>query len=109
MNKNLPRISKFSTDKNFSNNKHAYYSFIKEDNSDVRSTLKNNNGSDNNNRVETLDELFNAGEYIFNIPVYIKTNSEDFSTMIVGKVNDHIITKDNRVIKIKDIVSISVN
>lgn len=109
MNKKLPSISKFSTDKNFSNNKHTYYSFIKDDNSDVRSVSNNNSNNNNNNRTETLDDLFNNGEYIFNIPVSIKTNGDDISTMIVGKVNDHIITKDNRVIKIEDIVSIKVN
>ena len=67
---------------------------------------KSNNNGD---RTQTLNDLFNNGEYIFNIPVAIKTNDEDILTMIVGKVNDHIITKDNRIIKLEDIVSIRVN
>lgn len=107
MNKKLPSISKFSADKNFSNNKQIYYSFIKEV-EDVRNDdeKKSNNNSD---RAQTLNDLFNNGEYIFNIPVTITTNDEDILTMIVGKVNDHIITKDNRIIKLEDIVSIRVN
>lgn len=104
MDKKLPSISKFGTTKRFSNNKQAYYSFIKEDNNS-----KGNDSIRGNKQEETLDDLFNNGQYIFNIPVYIKTNKGDFSTTIVGKVNDHIITSNNQIIQIEDIVDITVN
>lgn len=106
MDKKLPGISKFSTSKKISNNKNAYYSFVEQD-KDVRS---GNNERDNFiKKEETLDDLFNNGQYIFNIPVKIKTKDKIVSSNIVAKVNDHIITSDSDIIEIKDIENIVVD
>lgn len=96
MDKKLPSISKFSTNKVFSNNKDVYYSsYNKEINSELENTKDN-----------SIDNIFKEGEYIFNMPVVIKTNSDTYKTTIIGKLDDHIITSNRQTIKIKDIVSI---
>ena len=97
MDKKLPSISKFSTNKVFSNNKDVYYS----------SFNKEINSKDENIKNTTLDNILKKGEYIFNMPVVIKTNADTFKTTIIGKLNDHIITSDRKTIKLKDIVSIN--
>lgn len=106
MDKKLPSISKFSSDKEICNNKQAYYSFIDED-KNSRSAI--NDVVTEEKKLNTLDDLFNNGQFIFNIPVNIKTTHKSISAMIVGKVNDYIITSNNEIIKIKDIISIKVN
>lgn len=101
MDKKLPSISQFSSDKEFCNNKHTYCSFLE---SDVRSSNNEKIISNNN----TIDDLFDNGQFIFNVLVNIQTTTSNVSTMIVGKVGDHIITSDNMIIEIKDIISIKI-
>lgn len=98
MDKKLPSISKFSTDKTFNNNEDIYYSFI--------DSKSNNEVINIKEELNSLDDLFKKGEYVFNIPVVIKTNKDIFTTTIIGKLNNHIITSNNKKIEISDIVSI---
>lgn len=109
MDKKLPSISKFSDDKEFLNNKQTYYSFVEKSEEDRNSRNGGNDEIIDDEKMNTLDDLFNNGQFIFNIPVNIKTSTNSILTMIVGKVNDHIITSDNQIIKIEDIISIKVN
>ena len=97
MDKKLPSISKFANNKVFSNNKDIYYSSFNKEivNEDKKNT-----------KTTTLDHMLKEDEYIFNIPVVIKTTDNTYKTTIIGKLGDHIITGNNKTIKIKDIVSI---
>ena len=97
MNKELPSISKFSNNKTFNNNENIYYSFM-ETNID--------NDINKEEKIISLNDLFRKGEYVFNIPVVIKTRDNVFNTKIIGKLNNYIITSNNKKILINDIVSI---
>ena len=55
---------------------------------------------------EIIDNLFNTNGYIFSKDVEIVTNDKVYNTKIAGKVNNHIITLDNDIIKISDIKDI---
>ena len=86
MNKKLPHISNFSKDKKFFNNKETYYSY--------------------NNIVKEESNTPKEIKYIFNTPVIVKTKDKDIYTTIIGRVDDHILTNTNGIIKIKDITDI---
>lgn len=64
---------------------------------------------DNLTVLEKLDKLFSRNGYIFNIRVTIITKEKKYNTQIAGKVNNTLITLDNDIIKINDIVDIIVN
>ena len=99
MDKKLPSISKFSINKTFNNNEDIYYSFIgNKNNIDKDVTEKE--------EISSLADLFKKGEYVFNIPVVIKTKEDIFNTKIIGKLNNYIITSNSKKIQINDIVSI---
>ncbi len=53
-----------------------------------------------------IDKLFNTNGYVFSKNVEIVTNDKVYNTTIAGKVNNHIITLDNDIIKISDIKDI---
>ena len=53
-----------------------------------------------------INNLFKSNKYIYKINVNIKTKSRDFDTTIIGKMNNNLITIDNNLIPIKDIVDI---
>ena len=55
---------------------------------------------------EKIDKLFNTNGYVFSKNVEIVTNDKVYNTKIAGKVNNHIITLDNDIIKISDIKDI---
>lgn len=53
-----------------------------------------------------LRKLFKSTSHIFNIPVEIVTNEKSYDTKIAGRVQNQIITIDNDLIKVSEIVSI---
>ncbi len=54
----------------------------------------------------SINKLFQEYSYIFNLDVIIKTLNGDYHTKIAGKMGNNIITLDNDVIPISDIVDI---
>ena len=89
MNRKLPKIYKESNSKKINNNKTVFYSDNSFNNTDNKETFN-------------LEE-----EYVFNTPVIIETVDEILKTKIVGKVKDHILTSNNKVIKLNEIKKIS--
>ena len=53
-----------------------------------------------------LKNIFNSTKYVYKLNVHIITNKTDFDTIIIGKTNTHLITYDNDLINIKDIIDI---
>jgi len=91
MNKKLPCIYKASDCSHIKNNKTVFCS------SDVNFDFTNDD------RVTSdVSEI----DYVFNTPVTINTNEEVIRAKIVGKYDDHILTSNNKIIKLKDIKSI---
>ena len=61
---------------------------------------------ENNSIEEVLDELFNGKGYSYNKPVIIKTKEKKWDTYIVAKTKKTVITLENEIIKISDIISL---
>lgn len=93
--KKLPKIYQGDFDKEIKNNKELAY---------VSNSIDTDIVSD---VASTIDKLFSSTRHIFNIPVIIKTKDKEYDTKIAGRVKNYIITLDNNVIFIKDIISIS--
>lgn len=58
--------------------------------------------------LEKIDKLLNRNGYIFNVEVKIITKEKKYQTKIAGKVNNHIITLDNDIININDIIDLKI-
>lgn len=56
--------------------------------------------------VDKIEKLLNRNGYIFNVDVIIKTKDKVYKTKIAGKVNNHLITLDNDIINISDIIDL---
>ena len=78
------------------NNKKVYYSFL-----DDKLNIKREESP-----RDFINELEKKGSYMFRKNVIIKTKEKEFDTKIAGKIKDKIITMDNKVIPIDEIISI---
>lgn len=94
---NLPNV--------FQNNNINY-----EDNSQDLFYSKNNierktptNKIDINTQIKNI---FSSTSYVYKINVIITTNKDTFETTIIGKSNNYLITMNNELINIKDIIDI---
>lgn len=54
----------------------------------------------------TIKNLFQSKNYVYKLDVIIETKSKTFDTAIVGQTNNHLITIDNELILIRDILDI---
>lgn len=62
----------------------------------------------NLNVIEKIEKLLNRNGYIFNVDVVIVTEDKRYETKIAGKVNNHLITLDNDIINIDDIIDLEI-
>ena len=93
--KKLPELYKNPNSKPIDNNKKVYY-------------MKEENRAINRNDIEEeLNNIFNGLGYAYNIPVEIKTKNQIYHTSLVTKTKENIVTLDNNIIPISDIVSIT--
>lgn len=53
-----------------------------------------------------LDEIFSGLVYPYNISVEIITKDKKYDTSIIARTKDHILTLENNIIPIKEIISI---
>lgn len=90
--KKLPKLYKNEINKNISNNKK--YCYLENE------SIKEENINDK------LENIFNGIGYSYNIPVSIKTKTKEYNTSLVSKTKNNIITLDNDVIKIDEIISL---
>lgn len=56
--------------------------------------------------MQKINKIINTKEYIYKIPVKITTNKKEITTKIIGKNKKNIITIENELIKIEDIINI---
>ena len=98
--KKLPKIYQGEFNKKIINNKKICYV---EKSNDLNVTTSEN---EDNNIMELLNEIFSGIGYSYNIPVIIKTANKEYTTSIIAKTKKNIITLDNEVIPISEIVSI---
>ena len=93
--KKLADLNKNPNSKGIDNNKKVYY-------------MKEENRAINRNDIEEeLNNIFNGLGYAYNIPVEIKTKNQIYHTSLVTKTKENIVTLDNNIIPISDIISIT--
>ena len=100
MNKKLPKIYKSSINKTINNNKKVDYVSKK-----VVSKNKDSDIFDINTKIS---DILNSNRHFFNTKVLIETKDKQYKTKLAGKIKDYIITLDNDIIFIKDIINIEI-
>ena len=57
---------------------------------------------------QKINEIINSRNYIYKIPVKIRTENDEIITKIIGKNKNNVITIDNKLIKIETIQNIEI-
>ena len=80
---------------------------------EVDTTTESINGNNEGTEVDTeatienvIDEVFSGLGYSYNILLEIKTKEKDYLTSLVAKTKTNLITIDNEVIPISEVISI---
>lgn len=94
--KDLPKVFHNKVDKKFNNNRSVYYS--------------NNNYNeeviDTRNVVQKINDIFSSPNYVYKANVEITLKDKKVTKRIIGRNKNYIITMDNDLIPITDIVDI---
>jgi len=110
MKKKLPSVFANPQEKEFTNNERIYYS--KESNSLSQTNIHDFDQDraapilENKNIYQKLNDIFNSEKYVYKADVDITTRSGHLKTKIIGQNRTHIITMDNQLISITDLVDI---
>ena len=94
----LPDLYTNSFDKKI--DKSLDYITIKNDDTNITDS------TNTNNIKEKINNLFKSKSYIYKINVLISLKNEDIKCTLIGKTKNNLITIDNKLISIKDIVDI---
>ena len=91
-----PKVFKNAINKSINNNKKVFYSKSKQ----------KEKIDDSRNVIQKINDIFTSPNYVYKANVKIKTNNDIITTRIIGRNKDYIITMDNKLIPIKDIIDI---
>ena len=105
--KKLPRIYHGDI-KKIKNNLEMYDSLEKDIIKNEQKDKKVNLNFTNLTVKEKIKELINQNSYIFNTKVIFVYNNREEEGKIAGVVNNHIVTMDNKIIKIDDLSDIKI-
>lgn len=95
--KDLPKVFHNKIDKKIDNNRCVYYSnnnYQEEQSVDTRSVL------------QKINDIFSSPNYVYKANVEITLKDKKVTKRIIGRNKDYIITMDNDLILINDIVDI---
>ena len=95
---NLPKVFQNKNLGNISNDQQYYYSSSK--------NVKNVNPIRKANIQDKINNIFKSNKFSYKINVIISTIEKDIDTTIIGKVNNKLITINNELIPINDIIDI---
>lgn len=96
MKNNLPKVFQNPLNKKINNQKECYYS-------------KNNEDRNDNLVKYKIKEILKPSNFIYKKDVVITTSKGSFNKTIIGYTQSKLLTKDNEVIDIKDIIDIKNN
>lgn len=108
MEKKLPKVFANKIDKSLNNNKDVFYS-AKGDNFDVRSSDSSNERTfevKGQNVNQKINSIFSSPRYVYKADVDITTKDGKISKKIIGRNSTHLITIDNELIPVTDIIDI---
>mgnify|MGYP004524878829 FL=1 len=94
--KDLPKVFHNRLDKKFNNNESVYYSDrdIKDDTIDNRTVL------------QKINDIFASPNYVYKANVEITLKDKKINKRIIGRNANYLITMDNNLIPITDIIDI---
>ena len=96
--KDLPKVFRNNINKKFNNNESVYYS--------NRGEKENNEITDSKTILQKINEIFSSPNYVYKANVEITLKDKKVTKRIIGRNKDFIITMDNTLIPIRDIVDI---
>ena len=100
--KDLPKVFHNEIDKHFNNNETIFYTG--QDTKSEQDVAKKNEHININQKINAI---FSAPNYIYKANVEIKLKDKIVTKRIIGRNKDYIITMDNDLIPIKDILDIN--
>ena len=95
--KDLPKVFHNKIDKKINNNKTVYYSNSNEDD-DIT--------VDSKTVQQKINEIFSSPNYVYKANVDITLKDKKITKRIIGRNKNYIITMDNDLIPINDIIDI---
>ena len=93
--KELPKVFRNNINKNISNNENVYYD-----------RLNKQEEINDKSIQQKINEIFSSPNYVYKANVEITLKDKVISKRIIGRNKDYIITMDNDLIPIKDIINI---
>lgn len=101
MEKKLPKVFANKIDKNLNNNETVYYNKNEErkiEEKDPLSSILTVN--------QKINQIFSSARYVYKADVVITTKNGKLNKRIIGRNRNELITMDNEVININDIIDI---
>ena len=96
--KDLPKVFRNNINKKLSNNNKVYYSSDR--------NYKTEEVKDNKTILQKINEIFSSPNYVYKANVEITLKDKKFTKRIIGRNKDFIITMDNTLIPVSEIVDI---
>ncbi len=118
MEKKLPSVFANKIEKEVGNNKNVFYSSkdgLGDNSSDMRSnSIDSDNFADQvkdnlvkpKNIYQKLNDIFSSSRYVYKADVEITLKDGTVTKRIIGRNSNHLITIDNELIPISDIIDI---
>ena len=100
MEKKLPKVFANKIDKELNNNETVYYN-----KNEVRSEQKDNSSSIFTVN-QKINQIFSSARYVYKADVIITTKNGKMNKRIIGRNRNELITMDNEVINVNDILDI---
>lgn len=101
MDKKIPKVFANKVDSD-GNNEKVYHSTDKV----LVDEKKDSKFSYEKNVNQKINDIFNSSNYVYKADVLIKLRNENVSKRIVGRNSTHLITMENELIPISDIIDI---
>ena len=95
--KDLPKVFHNKIDKKFNNNRSVFYS---------NNSYEENRTVDTRTVLQKINEIFSSPNYVYKANVEITLRDKKITKRIIGRNKNYIITMDNDLIPISDIVDI---
>ena len=95
--KELPKVFHNKIDKKFDNNRSVFYS---------NNTYEEDRNVDTRTVLQKINEIFSSPNYVYKANVEITLKDKKVTKRIIGRNKNYIITMDNDLIPISDIVDI---
>ena len=100
--KELPKVFHNQINKKINNNELIYYG----NENKKENVEQKNQEKDKKTVLQKINEIFSSPNYIYKSNVEIFLKDKKISKKIIGRNKDYIITMDNELIKINDIIDI---